>query len=54
LGRAALHEGLRRLKARGVETALVETGADDEGNIAFYQEAGFRITNRLLAYEKAI
>jgi ribosomal protein S18 acetylase RimI-like enzyme len=54
LGRAALHEGLRRLKARGVETALVETEADDEGNIAFYQDAGFKISNRLLAYEREI
>lgn len=54
LGRATLLEGLRRLKARGVETALVSTGAEEDGNIAFYRACGFEIVNTVRAYEKEV
>lgn len=54
LGRATLLEGLRRLKARGVEIACVNTGADEDGNIAFYKSAGFTIVNTVKAYEKEV
>ena len=54
LGKAALLEGLRRLQVRGVETALVSCDADSPGNVIFYQSAGFRICNRVLAFSKAL
>jgi mycothiol synthase len=54
LGKATLLEGLRRLQARGVETALVSCGADEPGNVIFYQSAGFRICNRVLAFRKIL
>ncbi len=54
LGRAVLLAGLRRLKARGVETALVSCDADEPGNVTFYQSAGFTICNRVLAFEKTL
>jgi mycothiol synthase len=54
LGRAALLEGLRRLQARGVDTATVCTHATNAGNIAFYQSAGFRLTNTIRMYKKPV
>lgn len=54
LGRAAQLEALRRLKQRGVETALVATWADDKGNIAFYESAGFRSCNMQRVYTKVL
>ena len=54
LGKATLLEGLRRLQARGVETALVSCDADEPGNVIFYQSAGFRICNRVLAFRKIL
>lgn len=54
LGKAALLEGLRRLQARGVETALVSCSASVEGNIGFYQAAGFERRNRVLAFTKSV
>ncbi len=54
LGKAALLEGLRRLQARGVETALVSCHADEPGNVLFYQSAGFRICGRVLAFKKLL
>lgn len=52
LGRAALIEAMRRLRQRGIETATVMTWAKDEGNIAFYQSAGFALCNTLLRFAR--
>lgn len=54
LGKAALLEGLRRLQARGVETALVSCDAEQPGNVLFYQSAGFQVCNRVLAFTKVL
>jgi mycothiol synthase len=54
LGRAALLEGMRRMQARGMETATVVANASSAGNIVFYQSAGFVIANRIRAYKKPI
>lgn len=54
VGKATLLEGLRRLQARGVETALVSCEADEQGTVSFYQSAGFRICNRVLALRKVL
>ncbi|MDX1993856.1 MAG: GNAT family N-acetyltransferase [bacterium] len=54
VGRAALLAGLHRFKARGAKIATVSTGAQQEGNIAFYESAGFRIVNRTCIYEKDV
>ncbi len=54
LGKAALLEGLWRLKARGVRTATVCTHAHNEGNIAFYQSAGFQIVNTVKQFQKCV
>lgn len=52
LGKAALLEGMRRMKDRGMTVATVLTHADDAGNIAFYEAASFKRTNMLMKYEK--
>ena len=46
LGRAALYEGMRRMRDRGMKTAIVGTGATNAGNIAFYESAGFSQVER--------
>jgi GNAT superfamily N-acetyltransferase len=54
LGKAALHEGMRRLKARGMHTATVGCHAHNPGNLAFYQSAGFNIEYRVRSYTKKL
>ncbi|MCB9452201.1 MAG: GNAT family N-acetyltransferase [Anaerolineaceae bacterium] len=54
LGKAALLEAMRRLRARGMDVATVMTWAKDEGNIAFYQSAGFAIHNHILRFSKVL
>lgn len=54
LGKAALWEGLRRMQQCGVHEAHVLTWASDEGNIAFYQAAGFTLVNRIRRYQKQL
>lgn len=54
LGKAALLEAMRRLRARGTEVATVMTWAKDAGNIAFYQSAGFEVCNTSLAFSKTL
>jgi mycothiol synthase len=54
LGKATLREGLRRLKARGVETATVCAHATNASNIAFYESAGFKLVNRVYGYSKRV
>jgi ribosomal protein S18 acetylase RimI-like enzyme len=54
LGKAVLLESLRRMKARGMETAIIST---NEGNAAaekLYESVGFRRVNRLCLYTKPI
>lgn len=52
LGRAVMHEGLRRMQARGMKTALVKTGAEQLENIAFYTNCGFTLVTGIMHYEK--
>jgi ribosomal protein S18 acetylase RimI-like enzyme len=54
LGKATLLEGLHRLQARGVNTALVSCDASEPGNISFYQAAGFQICGRVLEFTKVL
>lgn len=48
LGRATMQEGLRRLKMSGMTLATVCTGAEQQGNIAFYEACGFTRVNTVL------
>ncbi|MEO8611901.1 MAG: GNAT family N-acetyltransferase [Chloroflexota bacterium] len=52
LGKAALLEGMRRMRGRGMTVATVLTYADSPGNIAFYESAGFKQANMIVKYEK--
>ena len=54
LGRAAMLEGLRRMKAYGMKEASVCTGADQLDNIAFYEACGFQRMNTVLHASKRI
>jgi mycothiol synthase len=54
LGRAVIAEGLRRMKAAGMQTATVCTHGDNLAAIGLYQSMGFRIANRLLTYTKDV
>ena len=50
LGRAVLFEGLRRMQARGMETAFVCTQHDNAASQALYRAVGFELTNRDFDY----
>lgn len=54
LGRAALLEGMRRMRARGMTVATVLTYAGNTGNIAFYEGVGFRRVNTLRSFTRPI
>lgn len=54
LGRATMREGMRRMKARGMRYATVNTGAKSEDNIAFYLNAGFERVNDLMRFVKPL
>jgi mycothiol synthase len=52
LGRAVLFEGLRRMQARGMETAFVCTQHDNAAAQALYRSVGFDLTNTDFDYVK--
>ncbi len=52
LTRAVLLEGLRRLKARGMERVCVSTGVSNIPAIRLYESIGFEIVNQYLDYVK--
>lgn len=54
LGRAVMCEGLRRMKAAGMTTAIVCAECDNPAAIGLYESLGFRIVNKLLSYEKKV
>jgi ribosomal protein S18 acetylase RimI-like enzyme len=47
-------EGLRRLRARGSETAFVTSEGLNVAALALYQSVGFRIINRDYDYVKRL
>jgi len=53
-GRAVMLEGLRRLRARGSETAFVTSEGLNEAALALYRSVGFRIINRDYDYIKRL
>jgi len=52
LTRAVLLEGLRRLKARGMDRVCVSTGVSNTPALQLYKSVGFRIVNKYLDYVK--
>jgi len=52
LTRAVLLEGLRRLKARGMDRACVSTGVSNTPALHLYESVGFRVVNKYLDYVK--
>lgn len=52
LTRAALLEGLRRMKAYGMNRVCISTGVSNEAAKQLYESIGFKIVNRYLDYEK--
>jgi len=52
LTRAVLLEGLRRMKARGMERACVSTGVSNTPARNLYEAIGFKIVNKYLDYVK--
>jgi ribosomal protein S18 acetylase RimI-like enzyme len=52
LTRAVLLEGLRRLKARGMDRVCVSTGVANTPALCLYESVGFRIVNKYLDYVK--
>lgn len=52
LTRAALLEGLRRMKAYGMNRVCISTGVSNEPAKQLYQSIGFKIVNRYLDYVK--
>ncbi len=54
LGKAVLNEGLRRMHAAGMTTAIVSTPRDNAAAIALYQSVGFRIVRDFCRLIKVI
>ncbi|MCI0476857.1 MAG: GNAT family N-acetyltransferase, partial [Anaerolineales bacterium] len=54
LARAALLEGMARMKTRGAETALVSTGGAETGAIRLYESVGFKIVNREVTFTRKV
>ncbi len=54
LGRAVMAEGLRRMRAAGMATAIVCAEGDNPAAIGLYESLGFRVANKLLSYVKEI
>ena len=54
LGKAALLEGLRRMKTGGMETAIVCAEADNEAAVKLYESLGFGVANKLCMYVKDV
>lgn len=52
LAKAVIHEGLRRLRAKGCSDAYVYTTEDREAACRLYLAAGFRVVNRWVAYRQ--
>lgn len=52
LGKAVIVEGLRRLRDRGCETAVVCSVHDNEASTKLYESACFRTFNRVRLYGK--
>jgi hypothetical protein len=50
LTRAALLEGLRLMKARGMNRVCISTGGSNTPAMRLYQSVGFKIMNRRLGY----
>lgn len=54
LGKAIMLAGLQRMRAEGMQTAIVNTEHDNLGAQQLYQSVGFQKTNRLYAYTKQL
>ena len=52
LTRAALLEGLRRMKGHGMNRVCISTGVSNTPAIRLYESVGFKIVNRYLDYVK--
>ena len=52
LGRAVLLEGMRQMKARGVETVVVIVEEAEQAARAFYESVGFKPRWKLFLYSK--
>jgi ribosomal protein S18 acetylase RimI-like enzyme len=54
LGRAVLYEGMRRMKARGMQTASVCVEGDNPAGVGVYAAAGFEVGQKILTYRKEV
>ena len=54
LGKAVMLEGLRRLKATGMQTAIVYSVSSNEASRKLYESVGFEVYNRSYDYVKRV
>jgi ribosomal protein S18 acetylase RimI-like enzyme len=54
LARATIYEGFRRLRQRGMHTALVGTAGVNERALRFYPSCGFEVADREVLYVKQV
>lgn len=54
LGKAIMTEGLNRMYQSGMQQAILTTSDDNTAALNLYNSTGFRITDRLLVFEKEL
>jgi ribosomal protein S18 acetylase RimI-like enzyme len=54
LGRAVLYEAFRRMQARGMRWAIVETAGENTPALRLYESVGFRVAAREVGFYKGI
>jgi ribosomal protein S18 acetylase RimI-like enzyme len=53
LASALMYEGMRRMRAAGMETAVVRYNADNVGGVPLYRSVGFQTRYEIVEYRKA-
>lgn len=54
LGRAVMLEGMHRLKAYGMESAIVSTNENNLAGVKLYESVGFQVIHKLGTFEKDV
>jgi mycothiol synthase len=54
LGKAVIYEGLRRMQAQGMQTAIVNVESDNPAAEKLYRSCGFQPARRIVTYSRSL